>query len=130
MQGIVFAFTRPGATFIQIVGFPGEILMRMLRALVLPLIFCSIVCAIARLSGEGTGKVSCDVSPALTTRRAVGRQDAGVLLGSDAAGGCFGHCDGVAHSAWLRRLVAANAVADQRQPRPAVWRHDAARSAV
>jgi hypothetical protein len=56
--GIIFAFNHPSQTVLLLFGFPGEILMRMLRALVVPLIVCSVICAVATLSGGDTGRLA------------------------------------------------------------------------
>ena len=56
--GIIFAFNHPSKNVLLVFAFPGEILMRMLRALVVPLIVCSVISAVATLSGADTGKLA------------------------------------------------------------------------
>ena len=44
-------------TFLAVLGFPGELLVRMLRMLVLPLIVCSLIVGLAGLEKHASGKV-------------------------------------------------------------------------
>lgn len=45
------------ATAIMLIGFPGELLMNMLKMLVLPLIVASLVCAMASLESKAAGRI-------------------------------------------------------------------------
>lgn len=45
------------ATTIMLIGFPGELFMNMLKMLILPLIVASLICALATLDSNATGKI-------------------------------------------------------------------------
>ena len=45
------------ATTIMLIGFPGEILLNMLKMMVLPLIVASLVCAMASLESTAAGRI-------------------------------------------------------------------------
>ena len=54
----VQAMGEPGRTTLLVVlGFPGELLVRMLRMLVLPLIICSLIVGLAGLEKQASGRV-------------------------------------------------------------------------
>lgn len=57
--GVVLTNLNVSDTAIEVVGFPGELLLRTLKMLVLPLIATSIIVGITSLS-EGTGSVSAE----------------------------------------------------------------------
>lgn len=46
------------ATFLILLGFPGEILMNMLKMLVLPLIVASLICALAALDSKASNRIA------------------------------------------------------------------------
>ncbi|KXJ21974.1 excitatory amino acid transporter 3 [Exaiptasia diaphana] len=46
------------ATFLMLLGFPGEILMNMLKMLVLPLIIASLICALAALDSKASNRIA------------------------------------------------------------------------
>ena len=49
----------PGATVIELLGFPGEILLNILRALVLPLIMASLIAGVTSIGNSGnTGRLA------------------------------------------------------------------------
>lgn len=57
--GYIVSVSSPGRSTIELLGFPGELLLSMLRALVVPLILSSIVVGITSLgSTSNTGKLS------------------------------------------------------------------------
>ncbi|XP_071113102.1 excitatory amino acid transporter-like [Haliotis cracherodii] len=47
----------PSPATIMLIGFPGELLMRMLKLLILPLIIASLITGIANLDGKSAGKM-------------------------------------------------------------------------
>jgi len=44
-------------TVLMLIGFPGELFMNMLKMLILPLIVASLICALASLDAQATGRV-------------------------------------------------------------------------
>lgn len=44
-------------TVLMLIGFPGELFMNMLKMLILPLIVASLICALAALDANATGRV-------------------------------------------------------------------------
>ncbi|XP_067675085.1 excitatory amino acid transporter-like isoform X2 [Haliotis asinina] len=55
--GMLCRQLNPSAETILIIGFPGELLMRMLKLLILPLIVASLITGIANLDGRSAGKM-------------------------------------------------------------------------
>jgi len=47
----------PGADIIMFISFPGDVLMRMLKMLILPLIASSLIAGLARLDASSSGKI-------------------------------------------------------------------------
>lgn len=46
------------ATFLMLLGFPGELLMNMLKLLVTPLIIASLICALATVDSKATCRIA------------------------------------------------------------------------
>jgi len=46
------------ATFLMLLGFPGELLMNMLKLLVTPLIIASLICALASVDSKATSRIA------------------------------------------------------------------------
>ncbi|XP_070572982.1 excitatory amino acid transporter-like [Ptychodera flava] len=61
LLGIVFGLSlravEPSETTILLIGFPGEILMRLLKMLILPLIISSLITGLAQLDAKSSGRM-------------------------------------------------------------------------
>ncbi|CAI4221303.1 unnamed protein product [Auanema sp. JU1783] len=50
-------FSNPSETAIRLIGFPGELFMNMLKAMILPLIAASLISGLSQLDGKTSGKL-------------------------------------------------------------------------
>ncbi|XP_070542913.1 excitatory amino acid transporter-like [Ptychodera flava] len=61
LLGIIFGLSlraaNPSDTAIMLIGFPGDLLMRMLKMLILPLIISSLITGLAQLDAKSSGKM-------------------------------------------------------------------------
>uniref|UniRef100_A0A1I7XPG7 Alpha-N-acetylglucosaminidase n=1 Tax=Heterorhabditis bacteriophora TaxID=37862 RepID=A0A1I7XPG7_HETBA len=66
-------YSNPSNTVVRLVGFPGELFMNMLKAMILPLIVASLISGLSQLDGKTSGKLGCRAIMyyALTTTHAV-----------------------------------------------------------
>ncbi|XP_071840090.1 excitatory amino acid transporter 2-like [Apostichopus japonicus] len=55
--GLLLRLAEPSATTIVVLGFPGEILMRILKMLILPLIISSLITGLTGLDAKSSGKL-------------------------------------------------------------------------
>ena len=84
---------------------PGELFLRMLKALILPLVVPSLITAVGSLDMSLSGKVGCQLVEQLDDHRALspgGRAGGGILHGDDGAGRGDRHHPRHHHPPWGR----------------------------
>lgn len=57
LTGFLCRYLEPSQTTIEMVSFPGELLMRMLKMLILPLIISSLITGMAQLDAKSSGRM-------------------------------------------------------------------------